>query len=66
MSKASKILWMMFGGYIGVVVILFIFKPNSPLPLLMIENIGNVLLGTLIIQFIIYTINQFMEGYKGK
>ncbi len=61
-SKASKVLWVLVITYIGVAVLLGV--SNIILGEIMIFYSGNVLLGALILQFIIYTINKFISGYK--
>ncbi len=64
-SKATKILWVIVIGYLAIAFLLAIVNIDSPLPELMAESFGIVFFGALALQFIIYTINKFISGYKG-
>lgn len=65
MSKATKILWGLVLLYFGVCCLLAFFKIGV-LDLIMAENATLVIIGAVILQVIISTINGFMEGYKGE
>jgi len=64
-SKATKILWIIVIGYLAIMFLLAIINRDSLLPELMAESFGTILFGALALQFIIYTINKFILGYKG-
>ena len=63
-SKATKILWTGVLSYVAVMLFMVMINVDSPLPELMAEMIGVVLFGALALQFIIFTINKFIIGYK--
>jgi len=64
-SKGTKVLWSFVLFYLAIMILLAI-TVRGVLPLLMAENLGYIIFGALILQFIIFTVNKFFAGLHDK